>query len=317
MSDLVERCDEDWGDPEENRRHLVPFPSRSLTSVLHGINMQHGDMIGIMGQEKNRKTTLAMNILHHIYTAERPLEKPRTVFFTLESGQDPARVRDLFIAMKATELMAEMKYGPMPQGGVLQGEWVQNCVDDPELCLSPEYLHYRQRTPLQMRAIQDAREIVAAWDMYVVGTAIKEGGSRDLERTLRAIEAHAQEGARMIVVDHLQQFHVQGVTNAYDRLRTIVERVSQVAAEHKLVCLALSQVSLTSVRDKRQGMGDMQAAGGSKLGEEATVLLSTEYEGGDKMTIRIHTSRRSGTAKVVQVLDRESGLFLGEGRLDG
>jgi len=54
--------------------------------------------------------------------------------------------------------------------------------------------------------------------------------------------------------------------------------------------------------------------GGMKLSEEANVVFSTDYEGGNEMKISILDSRRSDLFSVSQPLDEESGLFLGEGR---
>lgn len=81
-----------------------------------------------------------------------------------------------------------------------------------------------------------------------------------------------------------------------------------------MACLALSQVSLTSVREvKASGGGKLIAAGGSKAAQEANTVFSTSYKpGSGSMKIKIEESRDAGSFSVYQTLEDVSGAYYGE-----
>jgi len=306
ISALIDQTDEDWGDPETNASMLIPYGITPIDRALYGIDV-NGDLNVIMGQEKNRKTTLWINFLINIMVSSRPEKKPLTAVDALESGMNPFRYRDQLISNLATRILlnaghAYRKFCPM--------------CDQPKcrhLGLSPEFLRYKKRTEWQQAAIDEARELIRTWPIKIYGAHPKMGDTRNLAKTAvrwrRLIE---EEGMQIGAVDHVQQYAFAEALSDYDKQTRAVEVHGELASLG-IANFVISQISLTSVREYREGKGEKMAAGGAKLNQEANTVFDVEYiDGSGRMTIKIQRSRKAGTFAVEQNLEDTSGAFYGK-----
>jgi hypothetical protein len=336
---LLNQTADDWGDPEENREFLVPYGIEPLNKYLYGIDIVNGELILVMGQEKRRKTTFAINIVVNYMTDEEHTNRPITVIDTLESGMTPVRYRDQLIANLASRwLLAE---GHFARGSCSE------CGADRcrQLKFTPEFLRYHTRTPAQKLAIDYALDTMASWPLYIFGANPYQGGTRNLQtsvrggKTVRDTWQHlwASEftptnvsipkvssmarweflikefGAKIFVSDHVQQYSFANEISDYEKQLRAVSAISDAVAVHKVAAIVLSQVSLTSVRESRTGQARLGAMGGSKLAQEANVAFSTHYDP-DKpgsMTISLEESRKSGMFHVITRIEDRSGAFYG------
>jgi hypothetical protein len=309
---LLAECEIDWGDPVINRENLVPYGIRAFDKALYGLDVSNGELDVILGPRKRRKTTFAVNILINYMTSEKPKVKPFTVVDTLESGMRPKRYRDTLIVNVASRFL-------MAQGHVF-GNYcpVCNAPVCQELVLNPDYLYYNRRTVAQQVAIEHAMDIMSAWPLHIYGANPRQGDTRNLKLSVKDKNsrwAHLieEQGAKIFIVDHAQQYSFLDEVTDYEKQLRAVAALSDMVAQHSIVCLLLSQVSLTSLREARNNTGQLNATGGTKAQEEANVIFSVNYmDGSGQMKITIEESRKSATFAIWQSLDDSSGAFFGE-----
>lgn len=332
IKSLLSQAVDDWGDPEENRKNMVPYGIRAFDRYLYGIDIINGELILIMGREKNRKTTFAINVVLNYMTNETLENKPVTVIDTLESGMTPARYRDQMISNLASRWL--IKEGHFPRGTCAECG-ADNCR---QLKLSPEFLRFYDRTQPQMMAINYAMETMKSWPLFIFGASPSQGGTRSLLTSVKGGSKmtdtwHQQwkkdskpttdsrwkylieeYGAKIFITDHVQQYSFQSEVSDYEKQLRAVAAISDIVSFHQVAAIVLSQVSLTSVRESRIGQGRIGAMGGSKLAQEANVALSTHYDPDNpgKMAISIEETRKSGGFHVLQRLDDSSGAFYGD-----
>ena len=340
---LLKQTKDDWGDPEINRQLLVPYGLAPLDQYLYGIDIVTGELILIIGQEKRRKTTFAINVVINFMMSERET-KPRTVIDTLESGMTPTRYRDQMISNVASRWLID-------EGHQAKGQCAQCSADKcRQLFFTPEFLRYHSRTPVQLMALEFAMDNMMSWPLYIFGASGHQGSTRDLTTSIRGGRVNKDSwqhdyvkeysttsttplgkvekmsrwefltrefGAKIFVTDHVQQYSFQNEINDHEKQTRAVAAISDIVATQHIAALVLSQVSLTSVRDARSGHGRIGAMGGSKLAQEANVALSTHYEPdtGGQMAISIEESRKSGTFHVIQRIEDRSGAFYGPAEL--
>ena len=341
IKSLLEQTKDDWGDPEVNRAHLVPYGIDVFDKYLYGIDVVNGELILIMGQEKRRKTTFAINVVVNFMMADTLDIKPPTVIDTLESGMTPVRYRDQLIANLASRWL--ISEGHMPRGSCAE------CGADRcrQLQLTPEYLRFKERTLPQKQAIDYAMDTMATWPLYIFGASLSQGGTRNLQTSIKGgrlindtwqqlwqfehstdprVDARKisrweymieEFGAKIFLSDHVQQYSFDNEISDYEKQLRAVSAISDAVSMHKIAALVLSQVSLGSVRASQGGMGRIGAMGGSKLAQEANVAMSTHYDPdtGGFMTISLEESRKSGMFHVIQRLEDRSGAFYGQAEM--
>lgn len=333
---LLSKTKDEWGDPEVNKANLIPYGINVFDKYLYGIDIVNGELILVMGQEKRRKTTFAINVVVNYMTADTLEEKPVTVIDTLESGMPPARYRDQLISNLASRWLIE-------EGHFAKGQCNEcGAARCRQLTLTPEYLRYNPRTPAQKLAIEYAIDTMVSWPLLIFGASYRQGATRNLatsvkgggnmtetwhhkwaieHNTFTPLQAQASRwdflikefGAKIFVADHIQQYSFASEPSDYEKQLRAVGAISDFVASQNIAAIVLSQVSLTSVRESRTGQGRIGALGGSKLAQEANVALSTHYDPdyGGIMSISIEESRKSGTFHVVQRLEDRSGAFYG------
>ncbi len=333
---LLSKTKDEWGDPAVNRANLIPYGINVFDKYLYGIDIVNGELILVMGREKRRKTTFAINVIINYMTTDTLEEKPVTVIDTLESGMPPSRYRDQLLSNLASRWL-------MKEGHFAKGQ-CNECGADRcrQLTLTPEYLRYNPRTPAQKLAIEYAMDTMVSWPLFLFGASYTQGSTRDLATSVKGggnmletwhykwaqkhnlldpltLQASRWDflikefGARIFISDHIQQYSFANEPSDYEKQLRAVGAISDFVASQNIAAIVLSQVSLTSVRESRTGQGRIGALGGSKLAQEANVALSTHYDPdfGGVMSISIEESRKSGTFHVVQRLEDRSGAFYG------
>lgn len=307
MRALVAKADDDWGDPELNRNNLVKWGIAPLDRALWGVDIISGEMNLILGAQKERKTTVILNILKNIMK-----QTPEKVHLfgsvdSLESGMPPERFRDTLISMVASDILIEDGHIPVNHGRcpICNGECYQ-------LRLSPDSLRYMKRTKDQQDAIQKAKEITAEWRLNLYGASNRQGTTRNLELSDERWRYLHDLGYNLFFIDHVQQYRLRDNDNASDYEKQIeaISKIGSFVAETKSVVFLLSQVSLWSQRDNALGL---TASGGKKGHQEANSVISTKYtDNSGFVTITLEESRKSGGFYMYQKIDDESGTFYGK-----
>jgi hypothetical protein len=316
ISHLISLCESDWGDPVANRTLLLPTGLAPLDKAVYGLDTINGEVVLVQGPEKQRKSTLVANIIVHYMMAAKPVEKPLTVIDTLESGMPPKRYRDFLISMVATQFLMDM--------GHVAGAYCPAC-NTPQcrhMGISPDFLRYNTGTIDQADAIREAMNTISRWPLHIYGASAEEGQSRSLEASVVGTKDLSSRwryliddyGAKVFVTDHLQQYSFEGgfITDYEKQIRTI-SAVSDIVAARQIVCLLISQISLTSQREAASGTGKYTATGGRKAAAESTSILSVNYEGGsNEVCITLEDSRKSSPFSMYTNLEPASGRFYGE-----
>lgn len=308
IKDLLDQCDKDWGKPEDNKKVLLPYGIEPLDRLLYGLDRQYGEVVLIMGQEKNRKTTFVLNVIANFMTDSRVQIKPFTVIDSLESGNPPKKVRDLLISIVATRHL-------FSEGHLYD----RNCpVCDTSVCrelgITPKFLRFKTRSKTQVHAIEYAIETMKQWPLYIYGANPKQGDTRSLNRSVKTRwkQLIDEYGAEVFMTDHVQQYSYTDEVTDYEKQKRAVAAVADVVAQEQVVALMLSQVSLTSVREHRSG-GKLGALGGNKAAAEANTILSTKYEDmGGEMIVKIEDAREAPRLMTWQPLEDRSGSFYGD-----
>lgn len=324
IANWVAQCKKDWGNARENREHLVPFLDRRwglslIDRSLYGINVKDGEVLGIQGPAKSRKSTFAANIILNACLSGQLPKDYRIAIDTLESGMPPSRYRDSLISMTATRILLDDKWGDkLPGGGEGKtgGQYKklvrQYLEASDELGITPEFLRYHTRTQKQQWAIEQAMKIVSKFPVDLYGPGSSQGSTTNLKESAKRWERiREKRGIQMLVVDHVQQYRSGTSRSDYEKLEQAIDSIADWAVRHQGVAIILSQVSLTSQRNNRQHGTGLTAKGGGKLQAEANVVFDTAYEeGADVMTLHVSRSRRAAPPTCWQGLDKRSGLFV-------
>ena len=325
---LLSGIEDDWGNPEERRKSLIPWGINIIDQVTYGIDFHNGGLVVWQGEEKNRKTTTVLNIVRSILMSGRWPDGWRIALDVAESGMPPKKCRDMLIAQVATDILIRWHW----LGCDYQLDWTlrqplpdrpaDELIDVKNLGIDTKFLTYRKRTETQQAAITQAIDIIARWPLDIFGPSRDAGQTRSIsispQRWQHCIE---ERGARLIVYDHVQQMNTNGNGGDYDKLERVVPLIADVVVKNPgLVFFAVSQVSMGSVREAKSGLGNVTSRGGKKLQEEANDVFVVKYKDDgttQKCVIELMESRSSPTVKVVQGIEPASGLFVGKAEYAG
>lgn len=319
LADLIAQAEAEWGDPEEKRANMLYYGINYVDDALFGIDQIRGEVIGIQAREKRRKSTMLYNVLYNV-ALQLAKDNRWVCIDTLESGAPPQAVRDIFIAMAATRKLISDVFGTKRKEWPKYDEMMQHPELAPRLRLSKEFLLYSKRTKEQFEAIEWAKNILSALPILIFGASPHQGDASKLGGAVQRwhdlyLGQHPKakgKEVRVFARDHLQQ--IAGYRSDYDRLEAVVSTDANFVSTHpKSVVFAVSQVSMTSVRFERQGLGEVGAKGGPKLGAECNVLFRTKYDKNDsphQMRIEVQETRRRPPPPVIQELEPNSGAFL-------
>jgi hypothetical protein len=173
---------------------------------------------------------------------------------------------------------------------------------------------------LQHESIEQAKIVLSALPITIFGPFRDEGDARNLKaqakrwHSLYQGEHPEAKGFphRLFADDHIQQH--KGFNSDYQKLEAVVNEHSLFITTHPgTVVIDVSQLSTTSIRLERQGMGPAQAKGGGKLGAEINVLFRTTYDKDATphlIGIAVEETRRRPPVPVVQEIEPNSGAFL-------
>lgn len=295
-----------------------------------GIDVRDGEFVVVQGPDKGRKTTTALNIARNICRSGRL--NGSVVWETLESGESPRKVKQRFIAMEATAILAMHVWKSVPnfpskefecwEDGerqvyrVTDMESVENYVANGENAslfrLSVKRVMGGSRTKLQQWAIEQARARVNEWPLVIFGAPEKMGDTKRLDMPSngdgissclpykRWLFAKKQYNARVVFVDHSAAYVCQ---NDYDKANRFVAHASAFVAQENAALFSLAQTSM--------GSGGEYAMGGKKQAQEGTVVFATEYSDpkGHKVIVDPLRSRDEPPPKMYVPIERFSGLF--------
>ena len=314
MSHFVETAENRWGNPEENILSMVRYGITHLDRALYGIDVRNGELIIIQAPEKARKTTTILNIICNVMTADLPVIKPPILFDTLESGSPPDKIADALIVMMASRYLINK--------GHRQEKWCTECDQEncKELVMGVDWLRFHMRSRNQKEALDYARDITDSWSLDIFGAPESMGNARDLYRSMglgkegRWYKAMQEYGTQIFISDHLQQYRFQdGTQSDYEKQIRSVDAMGDFVASNGAVVFALSQISLTSIREANSGSGKWRATGGAKASQEAVTILSTYYdseENPEEVRIRIEDSRKASSLTFFHKLDPFSGSLI-------
>ena len=313
---LISLCEQDWGDPIANRTLLLPTGLAPLDKAIYGLDTINGEVVLVQGPEKQRKSTLVANLIVNYMLSPKPAVKPLTVIDTLESGMQPKRYRDFLISIAATQLLFDI--------GHLHGAFCPACNAPAcrEMGINPEFLRYNSRTATQTEVIKEAMNVVSRFPLHIYGAANDEGNTRSLAKSVIGTKDLSSRwsylideyGAKVFVTDHLQKYSFENeIVSDYEKQIRTISAVSDTVAAKQIVCLLLSQISLTSQREAASGTGKYTATGGRKAAAESTSILSVNYESGaSEMCITLEDSRKSAPFSMYTALEPSSGRLFGE-----
>lgn len=304
ISAQVKNAKNRWGSPEENRMNLIKWGIQHLDQALWGIDTLAGELNIILGAEKERKTTLAFNIIANIQEQTREEIKPYISHDTLESGMNSDKVTDSMISIMASRYL--MKLGHVPQS---HGRCPVCGGECKELRINPDSLRFMNRSPIQSEAIDYGINTIANWKVDIYEANPKKGSTRSLSLAIEKWRYLAEQGFNIFSVDHVQQYRFQQDTTDYEKQIRAVSEIGDFVSETNTVVFMLSQVSLWSLRDRGGDIG-LTASGGKKGHQEANSVISTSYKDNSGfMKITLEQSRKSGSLAMFQKMDDESGAF--------
>lgn len=312
MAQSLERLTSDsyeqWGDPIKNRERLIPYGWAPIDRAIYGIDPD-GEFIVIQGKEKGRKSTAMQNIVKNIMEWQKLRVKPVIVIDILESSSSPKIVKDNFICMVASEFIMTKGHRSDAPCRLCGGKQCK------ELLLSSRALPFITRTPLQNVAIDHAIKVVSSWQVYLFGTGVNEGKTRDMDASLRRwLWLAENKGASIFVSDHVQQYHNanqrSGLTD-YEKQQIVVPALSTFVGEYRKTVIALSQLSLGTRKDND---GRMYATGGAKMAAEANTVIQTDSDDNipHQIVMKLVESRYSGSLTCYSLIDKTSGVIYGE-----
>ena len=300
-------------DPDANRELLVPYGIYVLDKAFYGIDpMRNGELVLLIAEEKNRKTTLMMNIIINVCTNKEIKMHRKWVVDTLESGLNEARYTDQLIVNLASRHIMGLGHIPASSG------FCHACGSKvcKELVLKPEYLNLFHLTETQDLAVEYAQDEMASWPVLIYDASLEKGDTRNLPAAIDMQDptsrwvALADNGWDTFVSDHLQQYRF-GIDNQtdYEKMVRGMNAQGDFVASTGSVVFSISQVSLTSIREAKSG-GKLTASGGRKGHQEATKIISTGYENDSgKMKINIEGSRVSSIGYGEVFIDDISGAI--------
>jgi hypothetical protein len=313
ISSLLDLAQVRWENREENRDLLVRWGIPFLDKRLFGINTVDGELILIIGEEKQRKTTLVINTIVNIMTAEKPEVKPHTVIDTLESGMPPGRYTDQLVSNLASRYLMEIDHIPASMGKC------QVCGDFcKELRLSPEHLNYLPLSSQQRVAVTKAVAHMKEWPVDIWGAGMNQGDTRNLKNTVGDLDQESRwiwsaenKGSKIFVIDHVQQYRFDDIVNSdYEKLIRAVNSIGSFVAAYKTAVFLVSQISMWSMREAKAG-GKAKASGGKKPHEEANVIIKSSYEDNSgQLGVSLEDSRKSGSGFQHLIIDDISGAIV-------
>lgn len=325
LSQLMAQAETDWGDPQQNLKQIIRYNmGDEFDRAMWGVDLIDGELITIQAPKKARKSTFLANLVIS-FAAQLKERGLWLAIDTLESGMTPRAYRDVLTAIVATRLLISDAVGSADRSRWPSASSLENhprMAEQAPLRITRKFLRFGMRTYDQNRAIKEAMKYVAGLPITIFGSSQKEGEARDIKKGMERWSDlyHGDHGRlsdmphRIFCVDNVQQYR-EFAGNSYYGLEIITNDLSNFLTSHPgSVVIAVSQVSLGSVRLNQQSSGEseMEVRGGSRLAEESVTVFQTRYDKKNPSQLIIETpfSRYEPPPTMIQEIEPYSGTFL-------
>lgn len=298
--------------PEEaSSIERVPFGIWHLDVAFpRGIKPWAPQIYGMQGGPGARKTSLVLNILCNEHLSGAMPKDFSTAVDSLETGMTVERYCLAMKCMLATRIMIyEQWTGPQSADTLWQLVNRNLPQETPEQLLAgvkrdganytdcmlyPDFIEscYANQSGYtfsarQLDAWERAGEEIATWPIMVFGVSEhyddKERAERYTETTNiensfeRWLKLAEEYNVRQLIVDFLQNYFTES-GNLYEKQLTVVPYMAEWCRRSSGTLWAISQESITNVRDARGRYGEpLGAAGGNILLAESQTNLRLEY----------------------------------------
>ncbi len=225
-----------------------------------GLRSDPGELVVIAGREKQRKTTLTMNIVSAWHRGGEP---GATVWICNEQSMDTVQLIGHLWALEATRL-AYISFASDPATGVNGNPW---CFSKDDVLDTEKHW-----AAIPQAFLNEAERIVRGWNIRFYCAAADDGNAMDAESVCSLARTDIEfNQAKRVIVDNLQGFR-HSDEDDYAVMNRVVPLIDQFTGVYKTLTIALSQLS------RKSGTEGGQIKGGGGLEGRANLILETEYD---------------------------------------
>ena len=304
-------------DSDAMAEFLASPPVRSLQSGIPWFDsliggIEDGQMVGIAGAYKARKTTFLENLILGLV-----MNGEACAFLSREM---PKRtVLTHFITMLAVAWLKANGHFDVQipfTGGTMPVHWISG------LQLRQARSEYRKWHPLKVQAIDAAIAQYRRFGerLFILDSTPENGALRDAGSIDRAVNyLHGRYGIKRFAVDYLQLLAGGG---SYEDVSSATATLQQTASSRKVTLLVAMQLNEAAIRDV--GGYSPGIKGGGDPAQAVDYLIKTRYrqddnDNGDMLQVEMALSRHGegggGTKKQLEI-HRRSGLLLANTWID-
>lgn len=228
---------------------MIPRLDRYLGG---GLRIEPGELVGIAGFEKQRKTSLVRALIASWHWANAP--GPTVWVCNEESVGTYDLMSDLW-AQEATRLSLQ------------RGLYFEANGQRLPRTFSRDDVMTRDWDSAFADAVKQAYQIITGWDIRIYGSALDEGNAMDFSSVMAQVRADIEfNGAKRVVLDNLQGWR-EGAEGDYDAMNRVVPGVAALVGNYHILTVALSQYT----RD-----GKIRGSGGFE--GRTNLILGTKYD---------------------------------------
>lgn len=256
---------------EEDKEHgrlgrriptLIPLFDKGLGG---GLRVDPGELVVLSGREKQRKTTLLLNIVAAWHT--QGLDGA-TVWICNEQSMNTS---DLIGHLWALEATREAFKRGLTYTAATGGRKPWTFSKDQILEFHKDQDNYHGEL---LEVTQVARALVESWNIRFYCAAVNNGNAMDAESVFALARTDVEyKGAKRVVVDNLQGFRKSDESD-YEVMNRVVPMVDAFPGTYGCLTIALSQLS----RTKAEWSGGNQIKGGGGLEGRANLIIETSYD---------------------------------------
>ena len=269
---------------------FVPTGIHELDGKLGGgLLYDPGELVIISGREKQRKTTLAINMLMNMLWSKHI---NGFVWVSNEGSYDRVQAFADMWAMAATRISLERGLS----FSLKDGTNIPRVFTRDNLMYGLDKIHGSFLT-----AVMDARAEISQYHISYYFAGHDEGNSHDFEGTMARVRAELEfNDMKVVVLDNMQGWAESGEKD-YDTIMRVLPPIDILTAQHHALTIALSQLS-----------AEGRLRGGTNTAARANLVMSTAYNGQetpDMITVKNEYARKRGFFELNVAIDRSSGLI--------
>ncbi len=298
--------------PEDTSLQRVPFGIAHLDAAFpRGVKPWAPQIYAMQGDGGARKTSLVLNLLINQHLSRTMPEGLVTSVDSLETGMTIERYTLVTKCMLATRIMIYEQWTG-PQGGDTLWQLVnrelparspgqliagvkRGDTEHTDCILFPDFIeswyanqpNYKM-SPRQYDAWERAGREIESWPIFIFGVSEhfndRERARRYTETTNiqrsfdRWLKLSEEHNVRQIVVDYVQEYFIESTGNLYEKQLVVTPFLSEWCRRTSGTMWAISQESITNVRDARGRYGEpLGSAGGNILRAASQTNLRCEY----------------------------------------